>query len=118
MLRLKKNRNKITLEVKLFILFNVLFFIGLMNRDLASVVQIVYILFLGAYLARNIGYIYKFDRYYIFYTCYLFVLLILGLWNGNFKSYIYYDVMCFSTFLIQIIYFRFKSPLYFFKGNY
>jgi hypothetical protein len=99
------------LEGKLFIVFNIIYFLNLIvdvNIDLKLIFAVILII----YLFINFKNIYKIEKYYLFYTFYLLLLFFIGISNNNFSSYIYYDILCFSSFLIILISFRYKSTAF------
>jgi hypothetical protein len=107
MFELTKSIQKFSIEIKLFFLFNFLYFLEFTMAKEYNII-IVFAILLLFYFVRNLKYIKYLDKYYFFYFIYLFLLLIKGFYNANFKSYLFYDLVCFSTFFICLIVFRKK----------
>lgn len=108
MYELIKLFKRFSLETKLFIVFFWISYLEyITDKDFKLI--IIFALLLIFLIFRNIRYIFKFEKYYLLYFIYLLILLLKGLYYENFSSYILFDIVCFSAFLISLIAFGFKS---------
>ena len=93
-------KNKLPLELKLFVLFNLYYFISLVFAEVEEYLNIVYLMLLGLFAIRNIHYLKYFGKFLIRYFSIIILLLFIGVYNLNYSSYIFYDLICFGSILI------------------
>lgn len=104
----------ITLELFLFLVINVVFLLSVVvTYDIKllvfGIVGITYI----TYLTRNFSEAQINKKFFFLYSFYLFILLIAGVVNNNFVSYIYADLFSFGAIIFIFISGKFNR-LYFF----
>jgi hypothetical protein len=113
MFKLIKIYQELSVEIKLLIIVNTIFFL-VSYLELAFQTIIMFELLIIFYLIRSHKYIFKIEKYYKFYVIYLILLLIIGLINQNNTSYMIWDLICFSEVLLVFGTIRFNKE-YFFK---
>lgn len=111
----KKIDSIFRLEYILFIVLNLFFFGDILSPQ--NFTRYIY-MFLGCiyilYILRNIKRILRLERYFMLLFRYILILLFYGIYNNNFNSYIYVDILCFSSFLLILISFRSRNRIEFF----
>lgn len=92
-------------EVSFFLLLNIVYLVSLTNQETYKYTIFIFLsVVYFVYLLINIKYLFsRKNAFLLYYFFYIFVLLILGLVNNNFHSYIYADLFSFSAPLFILI---------------